>query len=173
MTEKTLFRNALIMLGSTIALPLVVGTTGLGAPGGASTNDLLKQYVASAATTSTSQQNKSDDQVKKDAEPSQNDTAQTTPTSDQTATTESAKAAEATPAGYAAAKPAGTYVVKAGDTYGCIAERYYGSYDQWSKVYAANGIYPGFEEYRLNVGATLQMPAVATSEVLPVTQLCK
>ena len=77
-----------------------------------------------------------------------------------------------TPQGYADTKDAGTYTVKEGDTYGCIAENYYGSYDQWSRVYAANAGWPGFDEYRLDVGAVLQMPTVTQAEALPTTSLC-
>jgi nucleoid-associated protein YgaU len=58
------------------------------------------------------------------------------------------------------AKQATTYTVKDGDTYGCIAEKYYGSYDQWSRIYAANAGYAGYEEYGLAVGAKLQLPAL-------------
>lgn len=67
------------------------------------------------------------------------------------------------------AKPASTYTVKEGDTYGCIAEKYYGSYEYWPKIVAANtGI--GFEEYRLFVGAQVQLPPSDGSK--PATTLC-
>lgn len=42
----------------------------------------------------------------------------------------------------------------------------------WPQVYAQNGGYPGFEEYHLDVGAKLQMPAVSAAESLPKTSLC-
>ena len=49
MTEKDLFRTTLITLGSTIVLPLIVGVSGLAAPGDKPTNDLIKSYVGTSA----------------------------------------------------------------------------------------------------------------------------
>ena len=80
---------------------------------------------------------------------------------------------EASASGMASPKPAGTYVVKEGDTYGCIAERYYGSYDQWTNVYDLNAGWDGFGEYHLAVGATLQMPAVTSDYLRQKTDLCQ
>lgn len=68
-----------------------------------------------------------------------------------------------------AAKPASTYVVKEGDTYGCIAEKYYGSYEYWPELVALNQGF-GFEERRLFVGANIQLPAITVTK--PVTSLC-
>lgn len=72
------------------------------------------------------------------------------------------------------AKAAGEYVVKAGDTYGCIAENYYGSYEQYPMLMAANGAtkYKGFSERKLHVGAKLVLPAVTASQLKPATNLC-
>jgi nucleoid-associated protein YgaU len=72
-------------------------------------------------------------------------------------------------------KAASTYVVKDGDTYGCIAEKYYGSFEQYQNVMDANwaATTPGYGEYHLDVGAKLTLPAVAASNVLPATSICK
>lgn len=74
-----------------------------------------------------------------------------------------------TPAPSSNAKPAGTYTVQPGDTYGCIAEKYYGSYEYWPLLVQTNtGV--GFEEYRLFVGAVVQLPAVTVTK--PASSLC-
>ncbi len=65
-----------------------------------------------------------------------------------------------------------TYVVKDGDTYGCIAEKYYGSFENWMDVMNANPRTEGFQEYRLFVGAVLTLPALSADQVRPVSTLC-
>lgn len=185
MTEKNLFRTTLITLGSTIVLPLIVAMTGVAAPNGASTNDLVKGYLSAAhgadavqannSSSSSSSNNGSSSETKSDTNSS---STQSNPSTDQTtradtATTTTPAATDTRTTATAGVKAASTYVVKEGDTYGCIAERYYGSYEQWPKVYAANSAYPGYEEYHLNVGAVVQLPAVSTAEVLPQTSVCK
>ncbi len=167
MTEKNLFRTSLITLASTLAVPLLVGLSGIGAPDGAATNDLLKTYIATAHASSAV----SSPETPKDAVKTGDDTQSGEPKSDE-ATAKADAAPESLPV-TAAAKPAGTYTVQAGDTYGCIAEKYYGSYEQWPKVYAVNSLYPGYEEYRLHVGAVVQLPAISADEVRPATSLCK
>lgn len=179
MTEKNIFRSALITLGSTIALPLVVAATGIAAPNVSSTNDLVKDYIAAAHGTDAVQSNNSNSgsstETKSDtnkSSTSSNNSTDQAQSSDTTSTT-TPTATDTQAMTTASAKVAGTYTVKAGDTYGCIAENYYGSYEQWPKVYAANSMYPGYEEYYLNVGAAVQLPAISASEVLPQTSLCR
>jgi nucleoid-associated protein YgaU len=71
-------------------------------------------------------------------------------------------------------KAASTYVVKEGDTYGCIAEKYYGSYEHYSDIMASNSItQQGFGEYSLYVGATLVLPAIAKENLKPASSLCQ
>jgi LysM repeat protein len=72
----------------------------------------------------------------------------------------------------AGAKAASTYVVKEGDTYGCIAEKYYGSFENWVDVDAVNPNTEGFLERRLFVGATLTLPALTAEQVKPASSLC-
>ena len=74
-----------------------------------------------------------------------------------------------------AAKPKSEYVVKAGDKYSCIAEKYYGSYENYVEVMAANyaRTVPGYSEYQLHVGAKLVLPALSAAQVKPATSLCK
>jgi LysM repeat protein len=69
-------------------------------------------------------------------------------------------------------KPATEYTVKEGDTYGCIAEKYYGSYEHWPDVMAANPVTEGYAEYRLFVGAKLVLPAVPSASLKPASTLC-
>lgn len=67
----------------------------------------------------------------------------------------------------------GFYTVKEGDTYGCIAEKYYGSYEHWPDILNANANYGnGFAEYGLHVGAVLEMPAISSSNLKPKSNLC-
>ena len=179
MTEKNLFRTTLITLSSTIVLPLLVGTTGLAAPNSSSTNDLVKDYIAAAHGTDAVQSNNSNSgsstETKSDtnkSSTSSNNSTDQAQSSDTTSTTTPA-ATEVQTTTSTGAKATGTYVVKEGDTYGCIAEKYYGSYEQWPKVYAANSAYPGYEEYHLNVGAVVLLPAVSAAEVLSQTSVCK
>ncbi len=72
------------------------------------------------------------------------------------------------------AKKASDYTVKAGDTYGCIAEKYYGSYEQYSTVMVANwaDTTPGYGEYHLDVGAKVRLPAVSGDQLKPITHVC-
>ena len=64
------------------------------------------------------------------------------------------------------------YTVKDGDTYGCIAEKYYGSYEHWTDVVSANPSSDGFTEYELHVGAQIILPAVTTVNLKPASTLC-
>lgn len=65
------------------------------------------------------------------------------------------------------------YTVKDGDTYGCIAEKYYGSFEHWVDVVNANPVgNVGFTEYGLHVGAQLVLPAVSTAALKPTSTLC-
>lgn len=65
-----------------------------------------------------------------------------------------------------------TYTVKEGDTYGCIAEKYYGSYEHWTDVVSANPSSDGFTEYELHVGAQIVLPAVTSANRKPASTLC-
>ena len=162
MTETTLFKRTLGVLGATIVAPLFVAATGVG-NGNVPTKTHVANYINNVATT-----------VKngsKDAKNSSQSAAQNK-TDDTTANTVSGSQSSANKVENAPAKSAGNYTVKSGDTYGCIAENYYGSYDQWPKIYAANGGYAGYEEYGLDVGAKLTLPTVSASEVTAKTNLC-
>lgn len=168
MTEESLFRTTLITLSATILGPLVVASTNAAGTDD-SAGDKLKNYVAAAQQTTADKKDDKTADKKDDAE--KNDAK-----SDESAKNEDGKTADnkhAAVPGNATAKKAGSYTVKDGDTYGCIAEEYYGSYDQWTRVYDANAGWPGFNEYDLAVGAKLQMPAVDASQVLPKTNLCQ
>ncbi len=157
MTEHTLFQRAAVALGATILAPLFVAITGLGNNG--SVNPIAS-YVGRTSAAQTVNETINDDSKT---------------SSDKSASDMSDKTATSSPAVVesAGAKAAGSYTVKDGDTYGCIAEKYYGSYEMWPQVYAQNAGYPGFEEFHLDVGAKLQMPAVSAAESLPKTSLCK
>ncbi len=64
-----------------------------------------------------------------------------------------------------------SHVVEAGDTYGCIAEEYYGSFEYWPLIEAANassGV--GFQELELHIGNRLILPA--TTDQKPASSLC-
>lgn len=98
----------------------------------------------------------------------------TTPATDQGSTAATSTTGAATPATQVTGKAATTYTVKDGDTYGCIAEKYYGSYENFVDVMAANPVYDqGFGEYQLYVGAQLTLPAVAQENVKPASSLCQ
>lgn len=175
MTERNLFRTALGVLGSTILVPGVVALSGVAVPEGKTVGTVVKDYLTSAAKTVDEAKNdgaaddtKTDDTAKETTNGSNDQAAK----SDNASTQNSSKLAESTVA-LGSVKPAGTYTVKEGDTYGCIAEKYYGSYDQWPKVYSMNAGPVGYDEYYLAVGAKLQMPAVSGAEVLPKTSLCQ
>lgn len=181
MTEKNLFQTTLTTLGLTVLAPLFVGLTSIGAPNNMATNDTLKNYIGTAQTTNTvdnknnndnNQSNTASNGSDQSNQQNQNNAAGENNQANNAANSSSNQSNSAAPAN-AAAKAAGTYVIKDGDTYGCIAEKYYGSYDQWQRVYNANAGYPGFNEYDLAVGATLQMPAVSAAEVLPKTTVCQ
>ena len=65
------------------------------------------------------------------------------------------------------------YTVKEGDTYGCIAEKYYGSYEHYVEIMAANPVYNlGFGEYSLFVDAKLVLPAISAANLKPASSLC-
>lgn len=165
MTEETLFRATLMTLGATIVGPLFVAATNIaGTPEGA--REQLKSYVAAAEQTANEKKDTPDEKDVTDKKMSNEAKTGANQTKTDTPATPAASAQSA------GAKTAGSYTVKAGDTYGCIAEKYYGSYDQWTRVYDRNSGWPGFGEYDLAVGATLQMPAISTNEALPKTHLC-
>jgi len=66
------------------------------------------------------------------------------------------------------------YTVKEGDTYGCIAEKYYGSFEHYTEIMAANPLYAtGFGEYSLFVEAKLVLPAIASTNLKPASSLCQ
>lgn len=70
-------------------------------------------------------------------------------------------------------KSASVYTVKDGDTYGCIAEKYYGSFEHWVDVMNANPTgQVGFSEYGLHVDAKLTLPAIAAANLKPTSNLC-
>lgn len=70
-------------------------------------------------------------------------------------------------------KRASEYVVKEGDTYGCIAEKYYGSYENYTDIMQANPTgETGYGEYELFVGATITLPAVNADNIKPASSLC-
>lgn len=178
MTERTLYRRTLVVLGLTILPPLVVAASGLGLGAkGTKLDTRLTDYihgvaatgvVATKDTVSTQKAPATADKTTP-AAPAQNSANQKVKSTAQNTMLPNTAAKGVA----AAAKSAGTYTVKNGDTYGCIAEHYYGSYDQWPRVYEANGGYVGYEEYSLAVGARLQLPAITTDQVLPSTDLCK
>lgn len=70
-------------------------------------------------------------------------------------------------------RTASTYVVKEGDTYGCIAEKYYGSFENWVNIDSANPDTEGFLERRLFVGAALELPALTADQARPASTLCQ
>jgi nucleoid-associated protein YgaU len=68
---------------------------------------------------------------------------------------------------------AAKYTVKEGDTYGCIAEKYYGSFEHYTDVMSANPVaQEGFSEYGLFVGQVIDLPAVASGQLKPASSLC-
>lgn len=92
----------------------------------------------------------------------------TAPTPTTTTTTSTA------PSAAQSGKAETVYTVKDGDTYGCIAEKYYGSYEHYTDVMAANPVnQTGFGEYSLYVGAQLVLPAVAKENLKPASSLCQ
>jgi len=65
------------------------------------------------------------------------------------------------------------YTVKDGDTYGCIAEKYYGSFEHWVDIMNSNPVHTdGFSEYELHVGAQLVLPAITADRLKPASALC-
>ncbi len=160
MTETTLFQRTLIALGATIIVPLFVAVTGLGG-NNQSVQQRLDDYISPAVAPVEDSSSDTDADNNKDKDQAKNEEKST----DKDNSTQQQ-------VGNASTKSAGNYTVKDGDTYGCIAENYYGSYDQWTRVYNANAGWPGFDEYRLDIGAKIQMPAVTATETLPKTNLC-
>lgn len=154
MTETELYNRTRVGLVASVILPLVVGLSGLN--GGNSVSDRLTSYVSGASKLQ---------QVTVDPALAVN-------TTDNLAK-EDPQSGPASKLERSVTKPVGSYVVKDGDTYGCIAERYYGSYDQWTRIYEANAGWPGFNEYDLAVGAKLQLPAVSADQVVSKTNLCE
>jgi nucleoid-associated protein YgaU len=70
-------------------------------------------------------------------------------------------------------KPETVYIVQEGDTYGCIAEKYYGSFEHWVDIMAVNPVGTvGFTEYGLHVGAKIVLPAISAPNLKPVSSLC-
>jgi len=71
-------------------------------------------------------------------------------------------------------KAESVYTVKDGDTYGCIAEKYYGSFEHFMDIMSANPVADnGFGEYSLFVGAKLTLPAIAKENLKPASSLCQ
>lgn len=65
------------------------------------------------------------------------------------------------------------YTVKEGDTYGCIAEKYYGSFEHFTDVMNVNPVNTvGFTEYGLFVGAKITLPAIKAADLKPASNLC-
>lgn len=65
------------------------------------------------------------------------------------------------------------YTVKEGDTYGCIAEKYYGSYEHWPDILNANIVYgSGYSEHELHVGAIIELPEILAENLKPSSKLC-
>lgn len=161
MNESQLFKRTCLVLASTLILPVAVA---LFAHGGA---EEVKKYVDQGTMTSfvgSKDKKSADKDSKKDQKSTDKKTA------DKSSDKNSASSAKETETGV---KSASTYTVKAGDTYGCIAENYYGSYEQWPTIYNANiGGGVGYGEYDLHVGAVLTLPAVAADQVKPASQLC-
>jgi LysM repeat protein len=105
--------------------------------------------------------------------PSTSSSSTTTPETTSPTTTTTTPATT-TPASPQIAKAETVYTVKEGDTYGCIAEKYYGSYEQYADVMAANPVHDqGFGEYSLYEGAQLVLPAVSKDNLKPASALCQ
>lgn len=169
-----------------ILVPLAVAVTS--GSGGVATKK-MQQYlnIADSSLNDTSAVKLTE--VKSDAKPTTTDTTAPAVADDAIAKEKAAaaankpvesKPADVTPAIVAekpklGAKPASDYVVKDGDTYGCIAEKYYGGFGQYSDVMNTNSasIVPGYAEYHLDVGAKIQLPAVSADNLSPATSLCK
>lgn len=157
MTDTELYTRTRIVLAATLLLPIIVGLFNL------STNDAnLTKYIKAGTASSLSKPADKKASDKKDEAKKDKDTKTE-------ANTKQKKKATAT----AGVKPASTYTVKAGDTYGCIAENYYGSFEQWPLVYGANAGGAGYNEYDLAVGAKVQLPALTAAQVKPATNLCE
>lgn len=171
MTESLLFKRVSWVLALTVAAPLIVA---LMSNGRVDINNRLSAYLNKISVQQASDQDSKD----KTSEPEEGAANSTESSSDETSASESTAAAEATNSQNAAGldlasvKPASTHTVEAGDTYGCIAEKYYGSFDQWQLIYNANAGYPGFSEYGLDVGAQLVLPAVDAANVRAQTHIC-
>ncbi len=170
MTQSRLLRIVAIASAASLLLPLIIGLS-TGEDG--STANKLAQYLQLSAVRS----NQRDGQVKTAEDsgvPASNLPGQSVGKSQSGTATQGGTAA-ASAAANKQAKAAGEYVVKQGDTYGCIAEKYYGSYEQYSRVMAANwaDTAPGYGEFRLDVGAKVRLPAVSAAQMTPVTNVCK
>lgn len=189
MTEKKLFKITIIVLTLTLVVPVIVLLannsstkqiadkvsvfaikqkplvgTGEFQPGTVTIgNDVLDGFA-------TDKQIESSNPVQNTEQSSQQPTKDSLQTSQKSAPTKGTETAQNTQP--TQLKPESKYVVKQGDTYGCIAEKYYGSYDQWPTVYSANAGYDGYGEYDLAVGASLVLPAIGSTQTLPVTKLC-
>ena len=130
------------------------------------------------AVDSTKQEVKETDQVATEpsgADSSQSEAPAETQTDSQTDQSQpAASEATATPAPAAGDKTGTVYTVKEGDTYGCIAEKYYGSYEHYVDIMAANPVRDyGFGEYGLFVDAQLVLPAISAGNLKPATSLCQ
>jgi LysM repeat protein len=124
---------------------------------------------STSSTVATSDETKSEESTSAQTPSTETSTTNTPEESDTdtTATSETPAASTGT------AKPETVYTVKEGDTYGCIAEKYYGSYENYVNVMAANPVYTeGFTEYELHVGAKLVLPALDAAAVKPASSLC-
>lgn len=116
-------------------------------------------------------------QAQVQTQPSQTSTeAGTSQSQDQSSTQpQSANTSEPTTVSTAGSdKPETTYDVKEGDTYGCIAEKYYGSFEHYVDIMRVNPTSQrGFSERHLYVDAVLVLPAIAQANLKPASHLCQ
>lgn len=90
------------------------------------------------------------------------------------ASTQGSTPAATTPSVTTGDKAGTVYTVKEGDTYGCIAEKYYGSFEHYIEIMASNPLNAtGFGEFSLFVDAQLVLPAIASANLKPASTLCQ
>lgn len=127
----------------------------------AGTDSSATDTTASTDTTTTPDTSTPDESASTDTTATNEDTDTSTSTPTTTTTADATDKAET------------VYTVKEGDTYGCIAEKYYGSYEHYVDIMAANPVSQyGFSEYQLFVGAQLTLPAISGSHLKPASSLC-
>lgn len=163
MTETQVFKRA---VGALVAMGFVPLLFVLITSGG---SDTIKQKVGRYLNSSNNSMNQSKGDVTMEENHTEDNNKVSDPAENPQPSTEADSPGDTTTN---TPSQASTYEVKPGDTYGCIAEKYYGSYDQWQKVFDANAGYSGFAEYELHVGAKLTMPAISDAETTPKTNLC-